>query len=176
MRNDVLIDLCMVIIIILVFLFYVDGRFNVHEIINNKTDTVFTTKVDTLWKDTVITEREFVPKLVVKTKVDTLFKENGDTVELVSESKRFDKSLVLGEDTADVQVYTFGIKTSLDSLKMRLRTHHEVVTNTVEVTKYIEKRKRLIDRVHIQPQVTSGYDFVNKQWGVMCGIGVGIDL
>ena len=141
-----------------------------------ETDTVFSTKIDTLWKDTVITEKEFVPKYITKYKTDTLFKENGDTVELVHELKRFDKTLISDKDTAEVEIYTSGIETSLDSLKMRLKTHTETITNTVEVTKYVEKPKKLWDKVHIQPQVTSGYDLINKQWGITCGIGIGIDI
>lgn len=141
-----------------------------------KTDTVFSTKTDTLWKDTTIVEKEFVPKYIIKQKTDTLFKENGDTVELVTESKRFDKTLISDKDTAEVEIYTSGIETSLDSLKMRLKTHTETVTNTVETTKYIERPKKLWNRIHIQPQVTSGYDLINKQWGITCGIGVGIEI
>ena len=141
-----------------------------------KTDTVFSTKTDTLWKDTTIVEKEFVPKYIIKQKTDTLFKANGDTVELVTESKRFDKTLISDKDTAEVEIYTSGIETSLDSLKMRLKTHTETVTNTVEITKYIERPKKLWNRIHIQPQVTSGYDLINKQWGITCGIGVGIEI
>ena len=33
-----------------------------------ETDTVFTTKTDTLWKDTTITIKELVPKEIVKKK------------------------------------------------------------------------------------------------------------
>jgi len=139
-------------------------------------DTTVTIKRDTIWKDTTITEKEFVPKYITKIKTDTLFKENGDTVQLTTESKRFDKTLTIDKDTADLQIYTSGINTSLDSLKMALKTHHEVVTNTVEITKYIEKPKTFWKRFHIQPQVTSGYDIINKQWGVTAGIGVGFDI
>ena len=139
-------------------------------------DTTVTIKRDTIWKDTLITEKEFVPKYITKIKTDTLYKSNGDTVQLVTESKRFDKTLTIDKDTADLEIYTTGIETSLDSLKMALKTHHEVITNTVTVTKYIEKPKTIWNRIHIQPQVTSGYDLINKQWGITAGIGVGIEL
>lgn len=146
------------------------------DIINEMDSTVTTTvKHDTLWKDTTITETNFIPKYIKILKRDTVYKD-GDTLELTTESKRFDKTLTIDKDTADLQIYTSGIETSLDSLKMALKTHTDVITNTVTVTKYIEKPKTFWKRFHIQPQVTSGYDLINKQWGITAGIGVGIEL
>ena len=137
-----------------------------------KTDTV--TVTDTFWKDTVITEKEFVPKIIVKTKVDTFFTEKGDTVQLVTESKEFEKRLISGKDTADLQVYTSGINTSLDSLKMRLKTHS--VTNTVEITKYVEKKKTFWDRFHFGVQGGLGYGIVRKNVDIYIGVGGNFDL
>ena len=135
-------------------------------------DTV--TVSDTIWKDTTIVEKEFVPKEVIKKKVDTLYLQNGDTLNLITESKRYDRSLVSNKDTADVEIYTTGINTSLDSLKWRLKTH--TVTNTVEITKYIQKNKTIKDRIHLEPQVGIGYGLINKRVDVYAGIGFGIDL
>lgn len=163
-----------IIFFILILLLLNDNCYYRNKI--DTTDTVFSTKTDTIWRDTTITEKELVPKIITKIKTDTLFKENGDTVKLITESKRFDKTIISNKDTADVQVYTTGIETSLDSLKMRLKTHKEVITNTVEITKYVEKKKTFWNRFHIQPQVTGGYDIINKQWGITAGIGVGIDI
>jgi len=178
MRNNTLIWVCLFIIIVILSIFYIDRNYNVRDIINNvqKTDTIITTKTDTLWKDTTIIEKEFVPKTIVKTKTDTLFKANGDTIQLITESKRFDKRLTIDKDTADVQVYTSGINTSLDSLKMRFKTHREIVTNTVEVTKYVKEKKRFIDRFHIQPQVGVGYGVFNKKIDAYVGVGIGFDI
>lgn len=178
MKSNTLIWVCLFIIVVILSIFYIDRNYNVRDIINNvqKTDTIITTKTDTLWKDTTIIEKEFVPKTIVKTKIDTLFKENGDTVQLVTESKRFDKSIVSDKDTADVQVYTSGINTSLDSLKMRLKTHKEVITNTVEITKYIEKKKSFFDRFHIGVQAGYGYGFNYKGLEPYVGIGASFDL
>lgn len=147
-------------------------RFNGIE----KSDTII--KTDTLWKwkDTTITKKEFIPKYITKIKTDTLFKENGDTVQLITESKRFDKSIVSNKDTADVQVYTSGIKTSLDSLKMRFKTHREVITNTVEVTKYIEKKKTFKDRIKVIPNVGVGYGLINNKPDIYIGVGIGYEL
>lgn len=141
-----------------------------------QTDTSATIKRDTIWNSIAITETQFVPKYITKIKTDTLYKSNGDTVQLATESKRFDKRLTIDKDTADIEIYTSGIETSLDSIKMALKTHTDVVTNTTTITKYIEKPKTFWKRFHIQPQVTGGYDIINKQFGITAGIGVGFDV
>ena len=178
MRNNTLIFISLFITLAILSIFYVNDNYNIKDWFNNtqKTDTVFSTKTDTLWKDTTIIEKEFVPKTIVKIKTDTLFKENGDTIQLITESKRFDKTILSGKDTADVQVYTSGINTSLDSLKIRLKTHKEVITNTVEITKYVEKKKTFWNRFHIQPQVGVGYGVFNKNIDAYVGVGIGFDI
>lgn len=178
MRNNTLIFISLFITLAILSIFYVNDNYSIKDLFNNtqKTDTVFSTKTDTLWKDTTIIEKEFVPKTIVKTKTDTLFKANGDTIQLITESKRFDKTILSGKDTADVQVYTSGINTSLDSLKMRLKTHKEIITNTVEITKYVEKKKTFWNRFHIQPQVGVGYGVFNKNIDAYVGVGIGFDI
>lgn len=177
MKSNTLIFISIAICFIILGFFYLDrsGYFDpMKEVI--KTDTVFNTKTDTLWKDTTITEKEFVPKIIVKTKIDTLFKENGETVQLITESKRFDKTILSGKDTADVQVYTSGINTSLDSLKMRFKTHNKVITNTVEITKYVDKKKTFWNRFHIGVQAGYGYGLNYKGLEPYVGIGASFDL
>ena len=178
MRNNTLIFISLFITLAILSIFYVNDNYNIKDLFNNtqKTDTVFSTKTDTLWKDTTIIEKEFVPKTIVKIKTDTLFKANGDTIQLITESKRFDKTILSGKDTADVQVYTGGINTSLDSLKMRLKTHSEIVTNTVEVKKYIQKKKTFWNRFHIGVQAGYGYGFNYKGLEPYVGIGASFDL
>ena len=141
-----------------------------------ETDTVFTTKTDTLWKDTTITIKELVPKEIVKKKVDTLYLSNGDTLNLITESKRYDEVLTSGVDTCEVSAFVSGVHPSLDSLSWKLKTHHEVITNTVEIIKYIEKKKTFKDRFHIQPQVGVGYGLFNKKIDTYVGIGIGVDI
>lgn len=141
-----------------------------------KVDTVITTKIDTFYKDTTIYEKELVPKIIEKTKVDTVFSKDGDTIQLVTENKTFEKRLISDKDTADLTLYTSGIKTSLDSLKMALRTHHEVITNTVEVTKVVEKKKTFFNRFHIGLQGGFGYGFNYKGLEPYVGVGVSFDL
>lgn len=137
-----------------------------------KIDTV--TVTDTFWKDTVVTEKEFVPKIIVKKKVDTLYLENGDTLNLVTESKEFEKSIISDKDTCDLQIYTTGINTSLDSLKMRLKTHS--VTNIVEITKYVEKKKTFWERFHLGIQGGLGYGIVKKNVDIYVGVGGSMDI
>lgn len=141
-----------------------------------KVDTVFTTKTDTIWKDTTITEKEFVPKIIVKTKVDTVYTQNGDTLQLVTEAKTFEKRLISDKDTADVEVFTTGINTSLDSLSLRLKTHHETVTETIEITKYIEKKKGKWSKFGIGVQVGYGLGIKTKEFEPFIGFGVSYNL
>jgi hypothetical protein len=51
-----------------------------------------------------------------------------------------------------------------------------IKTNTITVEKYIKEQKKLWDRIHLQPQATFGYDPINKNWGAVIGLGVGIDI
>lgn len=177
MKNNTLIFVSLAVCFITLGLIYLErkGYFDPREEVI-KTDTVFTTKTDTLWKDTTIVEKEIVPKYIVKKKVDTVYTKEGDTLNLITEAKRFDKRLISNKDTADLQIYTTGIETSLDSLKMRLKTHTDVITNTVEVTKYIQKKKTFWDRWHVGLQGGYGYTFKTKDLQPYVGVGISFDL
>lgn len=177
MKSNTLIFISLAICFITLGLIYFErkGYFDPREEVI-KTDTVFTTKTDTLWKDTTIVEKEIVPKYIVKKKVDTVYTKEGDTLNLITEAKRFDKRLISNKDTADLQIYTTGIETSLDSLKMRLKTHTDVITNTVEVTKYIQKKKTFWDRWHVGLQGGYGYTFKTKDLQPYVGVGISFDL
>lgn len=137
-----------------------------------KTDTV--TVTDTMWKDTTITQKEIKEKKIKIIKRDTVYTQGGDTLQLTTEAKTFEKSIVSGKDTADVQIFTTGINTSLDSLKLRLKTH--TVTNTIEITKVVEKKKTFWDRFHIGIQSGYGYAFKSKEFSPYVGIGGSFDL
>ena len=177
MNSNTLIFISIAICFIILGFFYFDksGYFDpMKEVIN--TDTVFTTKTDTLWKDTTIVEKDIVPKYIIKKNVDTVYTKEGDTLNFITEAKRFDKRLISNKDTADVQIYTSGIETSLDSLKMRLKTHREIVTNTVEVKKYIQNKKTFWNRFNIGVQAGYGYGFNYKGLEPYVGIGASFDL
>ena len=177
MNSNTLIFISIAICFIILGFFYLDrsGYFDpMKEVI--KTDTVYTTNTDTRWKDTTIVEKDIIPKYIIKKNVDTVYTNEGDTLNLITEAKRFDKRLISNKDTADVQIYTSGIETSLDSLKMRLKTHTDVITNTVEVTKYIQKKKTFWNRFHIGVQAGYGYGFNYKGLEPYVGIGASFDL
>lgn len=175
-NNTLLCVATILVAICLVVMHYQNKTIQDFKNLIEQTDTTVTIKRDTIWKDTTITEKEFVPKYITKIKTDTLYKSNGDTVQLITESKRFDKTLTIDKDTADLQIYTTGINTSLDSLKMALKTHHEVITKEVEITKYVKQPKTFKDRFHISPQVGVGYGFINRKVDVYAGIGLSFDL
>ena len=137
-----------------------------------KTDTI--TVHDTIYKDTTITIKELVPKEIVKKKVDTLYLENGDTLNLITESKRYDEVLTSGVDTCEVSAYISGVHPLLDSLSMRLKTHS--VTNTVEIIKYVEKKKTFWDRFHWGVQGGIGYGLTQKKIDVFVGVGGTMDI
>lgn len=168
MKNNVLIY----VVLVLLSLFILGGMiWCVNEYPKEvvKTDTII--KSDTIWKDTVIKEKELVPKYVKILKRDTVYKKDSSEIVLERTSETYQKSLVSAKDTADLTLYVSGIEPSLDSLDLRLRTHQ--ITNTIEVTKYIEKKKKLFS---VQPQATFGYDPIRKEWGFLVGVGVGVNL
>lgn len=170
MKKDKLHIILLLIAIIIMAISFVCVYNKTPKLIEKRDTTIVR---DTIWKDTTIYEKQLVPKKIVETKIDTFYTDKGDTVQLKTEDKYFYKSSVMGLDTADVEIHTRGINTSLEELKMRLRLHTVHTTETVEITKYVEKKKKWF---HIQPQATFGYDPLRKEWGAVVGIGVGIDL
>ena len=141
-----------------------------------KTDTVFSTKTDTLWKDTTIVKKEYVPTIVEKLQIDTVYDSNGDTIQLIVEAKKWEDSIVSNKDTAYLQIFTSGIRTSLDSTKIRLKTHTEVITNTVEVTKIVEKKKTVWDRFSLGVGVGYGIGLKNKDFEPFAGVSLTYSL
>lgn len=135
----------------------------------SKTDTVFHT--DTFYQDTVIYKEKIklVPKEVEIIKRDTITK---DTV-LTTEKKFYQETFYMKNDTATVGIVTTGINTEIDSVSIMLRTRRPTIVNTVEITKYVERKKKIIQ---LQPQATFGYDPLNKQWGAVIGVGIGINI
>lgn len=132
-------------------------------------DTVLQTKVDTLYKDTVIEKTKYVPKEVIKLRTDTITK---DTI-LTVEQKTYEDTLCNDKDSIILQSFISGINSNLDSTSVKWRKHKEIITNTIEITKYIEKPRKLFS---IQPQATVGYDPINRNWGAVVGFGVSINI
>lgn len=136
------------------------------------TDTIV--KIDTLWRDTTLKDTVFKAKYIKILKRDTVFTSNGDTIELVKEAKTYDKRLTINQDTADLKIYVSGIETSLDSLKMRLKTHETV--KTVEVIKLVEKPKTWKDRFNIGIGVGYGIGLNNKEFEPFLGVNFSYKL
>lgn len=128
-------------------------------------DTVFQTKVDTFWKDTVITQTKFIPKKVEVIRTDTITK---DTI-LTVEQKTYEDTLCNDKDSIILQSFISGINSNLDSTSVKWRKHKEIVTNTIEITKYIEKPRKLFS---IGVGVGYGYGLNNKQFEPFVGISL----
>lgn len=177
MKNNILIYISIIFIIILSIYFNYNNIINyIIDRYSTKADTVFVTdtirRVDTL---TFYKEKP-VPKIIEKIKTDTVFTSNGDSLFLKTENKVYQDSLCVQNDTAIVTNYISGINANLDSTKVQLRVTKETITNTVEITKYIEKKRTFWNRLSFGPAVTAGYDPVNKQWGVLIGGSVTFDI
>ena len=132
-------------------------------------DTVTVTRVDTFWKDTTITKTEFIPKKVEVIRHDAIIK---NTV-LPVERKLYEDTLINDNDSIVLCAYVQGINAKLDSTTAQWKKHKEIVTNTVTITKYVEKPKKIFE---FKPQVGFGYGVFNKKPDMYIGIGVGINL
>lgn len=130
-------------------------------------DTV--TVTDTLWKTDSFEVIKPIPKYIKVVKTDTITQ---DTV-LETENKTYIDTLCVQNDTAIVTSNIQGINLELLSTEVKLKKQEITKTNTITITKYIEKPKKIIN---IQPQITAGYDPINKNWGAVIGFGVGINL
>lgn len=177
MKNSALIWIFLTVTMIVIGLIYVKENYDIAKWLNdNKVDTVFSTKTDTLWKDTTITKTQLVPKYIYEIKHDTVYDKEDNPIELITENKVYQDTILCNKDTAEFQIFISGIKSYVDSINLHLRKSEVIKTNTITITKYIEKEKTFLDRIHVQPQMTGGYDIANRKWGVVCGVGVGIDI
>lgn len=133
-----------------------------------ETDTVITTRVDTIWNDTVIEKTKYIPKKVEIIRTDTILK---DTI-LTTELKTYIDTLCNNNDSIILKNYISGTNSNLDSTSVDWRKHKEIITNTVEITKYIEKKKTFFDRFKVGVQVGYGYGFKSKYIEPYAGVGV----
>ncbi len=168
MNNNKTLNILSVIAIIMMAISFVCLYNRTPEVVERR-DTTIVTKTDTVIDTFEVQKNKLVPKILETVKHDTI---HSDTV-LTTERKYYEERFYLGKDTADISVMTTGINTSVDSIGIKLKTFRTYTTNTVEITKYVEKKKKWF---HIQPQATFGYDPLRKEWGAVVGIGVGIDL
>jgi hypothetical protein len=125
-------------------------------------DTVFTTKIDTLYNDTIIEKTKYVPKEVVKLRTDTITK---DTI-LEFEQKIYEDTLCNDKDSIILKSFISGVSSKLDSTSVAWKKHTEIITNYVEITKYIEKQRKF----NFGVGVGYGYGLNNKQFEPFIGI------
>ena len=138
----------------------------------NKIDTVY--KSDTIWKDTTLTifkERPIL-KIVKIEKTDTFYTKDGKDTILQTQSKQYQDTLCQNKDSIILKSYISGVNPTLDSISAEWKKQETIITNTVEITKYIEKRKRF----SYGPSITVGYDPVNNNFGMMVGMSVFFDI
>lgn len=178
MKNNTLIIVAIIFTLLTLFISKNYTKFINYIIDNysNKIDTVLLSDTITTVDTLTLFKDKPIPKKVYITKVDTFYTKDGNDTVLKTENKIYQDTLCNKKDSIILQSYISGQNVQLDSIKADWRKSETIITNTLEVTKYIEKQKKLWNRVHLQPQVTGGYDIINKQWGVTAGIGVGIDL
>lgn len=128
-------------------------------------DSTIVTRVDTLWRDTTITKTEYIPKEVETLRYDTVTK---DTV-LPVERKLYEDTLINDNDSIILWSYIQGINARLDSTTAQWKKHKEIVTNTVTITKYVEKKKTFVDHFKFGIGIGYGYGFNSKQFEPFVG-------
>ena len=141
-----------------------------------ETDTIFVSdtirQVDTL---TVFKEKP-IPKVVIKTKIDTFYTKDGEDTLLITENKHYLDTITCKDDSVIIASHISGINSNLDSIRVDWRKSETIITNTVEITKYIEKKKTFFDRFHLGVQAGYGYGFAYKGLEPYVGVGGSFDL
>ena len=170
MKSNTLIWVCLFIILAILGGFYF-GKCYFNEKIDKidtviKRDTVIDRDTFTFFKD------KLVPIYRTVKKIDTVFSQKGDTIPLITENKTYIDTVCAQKDTAIVTSYMSGINAQIDSLRVEMRTTKETITNTIEVTKYITKPKK----VNIGLQGGYGYGFKSRQLEPYVGVGVSINF
>ena len=179
-KNNTLIYIALIPTILLLLIYCINTNYN--TIINyildkySKPDTCIVT--DTLrYVDTLTFFKEKpIEKKIYLTKIDTFYTKEGKDTVLKTENKHYIDTLCVQKDTAIIQNYISGINANLDSTRIQLRKTKEVITNTIEITKYIEKKKTFWNRFHLGVQAGYGYGFEYKGLEPYVGLGGSFDL
>lgn len=174
MKNNKLHNILFIIALCLMTLSFFTVLYNSHHTpkIIEKRDTTIVTKTDTVIDTFEVQKIKLVPKILETVKHDTI---HSDTV-LTTERKYYEERFYLGKDTADISVMTTGINTSVDSIGIKLRTFKTYTTNTVEITKYVEKKKTFFSKFHFGIQGGIGYGLTNKKTDIYIGLGGSLDI
>lgn len=173
LNNNKLIWISALIAVLIICLFWADSRgffTKGGQVI--QTDTIMVS--DTLYLHDTLTVENPVPYVVTKVKTDTVFTPAGDTLQLVTETKKYEENIIQDQDTATIKAQITGINANLDTISVMF--NRRTVTNTIEITKYIEKKRKFLDRFHFCPNVSVGYGLIQKKPDVYAGFGVVYEL
>lgn len=173
MKNNTLIWISALLSVLILSLLWADSRgfFDKGgQVIH--TDTIM--RSDTVYLRDTLTLSHPLPYVIEKVRTDTVYTQSGDTLELVTETKKYEENIIQGEDTAIVKAQITGINAELDTISVMF--NRRSVTNTIEITNYVEKKKKFLDRFHISPNVSVGYGLINRRPDVYIGVGVGFEL
>lgn len=103
-----------------------------------RTDTLVIS--DTVFQRDTFTIEKPIPKYIKTLKIDTVFTEKGDTIQLFTENKTYIDSICAQNDTVIITNYIQGINAQLDSTKVDWRKQE--IVNTVEITKFIKEKPK----------------------------------
>ena len=135
----------------------------------NKIDTVY--KSDTIWKHDSIKIIKPIPKYVEKVRIDTVYDENHNPIELITENKKYQDTITTcAGDTMEVMSYISGINVVQDSLKVKLSKRE--ITKTEIITKYITPKKTFLDHFKIGVGVGYGIGLNSKQFEPYVGVSL----
>lgn len=138
--------------------------------ISEKIDTV--TVSDTIWKTDSFEVVKPIPKYIKVVKTDTITK---DTV-LQTENKTYTDTLCVQNDTAIVTSNIQGINAELLSTEVMLKKQEITKTNTITITKYVEKPRTFKDHFSLGVGMGYGYGLNNKQFEPFIGVSFNYNL
>lgn len=140
-------------------------------------ELVDTTKIhDTIYQTITLTDS--VPKYIKKTitKTDTIYSITGDTLNVNLITKDYSNTFINDNDTITYNATITGRNYEgeqypiLDSISFKY--NKQIINTTTIIEKPIQYNKKW--KLIVTPTISTGYDPINKQFGTLIGIGVGI--
>jgi hypothetical protein len=141
---------------------------NLNNNATDKANTVTITKTDTIYGD-IIKIHDTVPKLISKTIIlyDTIDKD-GTKVDIPIEQSIYGDTL---QDSTTYKAYITGYKATLDSLTINYKPRTIERFTTQIITKEVNKKS---NPFYYGIGATTGYDVINKRFGLVVGFTAGI--
>ena len=169
LKNNTLLYVAFILAVLMLGGYWVHRHYNLDELIT-KTDTITTT--DTIYKTDTFTLIKPKPVYVSVLKTDTLYTNQGEPIQLITEQKTYKDTICAQNDTAIITSYISGVNANLDSLNLQLNRREIIRTNTVEITKFVKKKQRF----SISPQLGVGYGLINRKPDIYAGIGISVNF